>query len=400
MYDLLVIGGGPGGSTCARRAAMMGLDVVLIEKKIHPRQKPCGGALSPRVKEVLDFNISDLVEHEFNAAVIHRPSGQQTVLTREGFRGCLIQREQFDRYLLDKAKEAGVQVIEDTEIIAIEQLRKGIRALSIGDSFKGHLLVGADGVNGISMKQLGIRERWHQEEVGLCISTKLVLNEKEIERITSLNTDSRSAAIELYYGFTDWGYGWIFPKRGELNIGVGCRLDRAKTLRDRWKTFCAVIEEQKEIDLRGCQEVSARVPLGGISRRYIGRRSMLIGDAAGLVSPVSGEGISYAIDSGILAADIAVESVRNRSSTHIIEYDRRLKQGLVKELADLQLIAGILYKSNANIEIICEIVDRDPLMREYLTDVFTRISTYSQLRTKIVKRLLSHHPLKALRLGL
>ena len=68
MYDLLVIGGGPAGATCARRAAMEGLDVALIEKYIHPRQKICGGALSPRVSKSLGFDFSKYVEREFDAA--------------------------------------------------------------------------------------------------------------------------------------------------------------------------------------------------------------------------------------------------------------------------------------------------------------------------------------------
>ena len=247
MYDLLVIGGGPAGATCARRAAMEGLDVALIEKYIHPRQKICGGALSPRVSKSLGFDFSKYVEREFDAARVHRPSGKETILTREGFGGQLILREQFDAYLLDKAKEAGVEVIEGVEVTAIEQLRKGIRALCSGDSFKGRLLVGADGANGISMKQLGIRSQWAQEDIALCIQAEVHLDESEVERIASLEGEPKSIALDFYYGLVEWGYGWCFPKRTGLNIGIGCRLDKARFLRDKWTDFRKLLAEQKGI---------------------------------------------------------------------------------------------------------------------------------------------------------
>ncbi len=400
MYDLLVIGGGPGGATCARRAALEGLNVALIEREKYPQRKICGGALSPRTSDLLDFDISELVERSFNSVIVHRPSGKITVLTREGFRGRLIQREQFDELLLMKAKEAGVDVIEGTEIISIEQLRKGIRALSIGNSFKGHLLVGADGVNGKSMEQLGIRSQWAQEDVGLCIQADVPLERDQIQQLTKQDENTERCAIELYYGFVEWGYGWCFPLKNKLNIGIGCRLDKATTLRKKWATFCTMISKEKGIDLGNLQHNSARVPMGGTKQRYIARRSMLVGDSAGLVSPATGEGISYAIESGILAADIAVKAVNSKAPTHIIEYERNLKRGIVKELHDLRFIAGILNKSKKNLELVCDIADDDIIMRDYLVDILTRTRTFSDVKSKIVKRLLSHHPLKAIRLGL
>lgn len=400
MYDLLVIGGGPGGATCARRAALRGLDVVLIEKIAHPRDKVCGGALSPKVRDILDFDISKLVEREFTSVAIHRPSGKMTTLSKDGFSGDIIRRNEFDKYLIDKAKKSGVEVIEDTEIIAIEQLRKGIRALSKGDSFKGHLLVGADGVNGISMKTLGIKNHWRPDEAAVCICTEVTFGENEIEKIPESYTNAVSQAIELYFGFSNWGYGWCFPTKSGVRIGLGCRSDRAESIRDDWYRLCKKIEIDKQVDIKKEYETSARIPLGGIPNRHIGRRSMLVGDAAGLVSPVTGEGISYAIESGILAADVAVEAVRSKAPSHIIEYERKLEQYITGDLKDLRTFAEILNRSDKNVELICDISDKDPVFQNYLLSILSRSSAVSDLKNKIVKRLLIHHPLKAIKLGL
>ncbi len=400
MHDLLVIGGGPAGATCARRAAQKGLDVVLIEKAVHPREKVCGGALSPRTADLLDFDISHLYEREFQAAVLHTPAGKHVILTRDGLRGHLVRRSTFDDFLLKKAREAGAEIVQGTKVVAIEQLRKGIRALGVGESYKAHLLVGADGVNSVASRQLRIRDRWNPECVAVCIDAEIPVDSSDIERLCISKEGHAQTSLDLYYGLVEWGYGWCFPKRETLNIGIGCRMDRAQNLRDKWKELISYVGKTKGLDLKVTGKTSARVPFGGSAGHHVARRSMLIGDAAGLVSPVSGEGISYAIESGIIAADVAFEAVRDKSSVHVVEYESRLKLGLLKEFNELRSLAGIVYKSNASVELICAIASEDPIMREHLTDILARIKPQSNLLSQIRKRIILHHPLKAIRLGL
>jgi geranylgeranyl reductase family protein len=398
VHDLLVIGGGPAGSTCARRAAERGLDVVLIEKEYHPREKPCGGALSPRAKDLLGFEITNAIEREFQAALIYTPAGKQILLTRDGFNAYLVKRNTFDDFLLEKAKRAGVEVIQGSKVVAIEQLRRGVRALSVGDAYKAHLLVGADGVNGITGRQLGIRNGWDSESVALCLNAEFPMDSSDIER-AMVTEDNQQTVINLYFGLVAIGYGWCFPKRDSLNIGIGCRMDKAANLRDRWSALVARIESSKKIKLQATKKASARMPLGGAKNRIIARRAMLIGDAAGLVSPISGEGISYAIESGILAADIACKVVAEKSAKCVIEYEQRLKHGVVRELEALRTIARILYGSMANIDIICEIAEKDSVLRGYMTDILTRSRPHSDVVDRMLRRMILHHPLKTIRLG-
>ena len=399
MYDLTVVGGGPAGATCARRAAEAGLDVVLLEKAHHPREKPCGGALGPHTIRNLDLDISSIIDRIFNAAVIRTPAGKKVVLTNEHLKGYIVTRSQFDSFLLQKASDAGAEVIQGVEIVGLEQLRSGTRALAIGDSYKSHLLVGADGVNGIIARELGVRSKWSPEQVALCYTANVPMSSSDVESVMVTHGEERSPAIELYFGLVSWGYGWCFPKKNGFNIGIGCRLDKQENLQKKWDEFIALIEAEKGIDLDVSRKVSYRVPLGERLHRCIARRSMLIGDAAGLVSPLTGEGISYAIQSGALAAKIASETVELKSPLHVIEYDNQLKATVGQELKYTRWLAGILHKSHNHMELLFQIVAKDPVMRRYVTDFVSRATPLSDVKVQIGKRLLSKHPLQALKLG-
>ena len=395
-----MVGGGPAGATCARRAAEAGLDVVLLEKAHHPREKPCGGALGPQVMRSLDIDISSVIERTFNAVIVRTPSGKKVALTSKGLIGHIVTRSEFDAYLLQKATDAGVEVVQGVEVVGVEQLRSGIRALAVGDSYKSHLLVGADGVNGIVARELGARTKWSPEQVGLCYTANVPLNSSDVESVMMTHGADESPAIELYFGLVSWGYGWCFPKKNGLNIGIGCRVDKQENLQQTWDKFIAIIVGEKGIELDVSNRVSYRVPLGDKLSRCIGRRGMLIGDAAGLVSPFTGEGISYAIQSGSLAAKIVCEAVESKSPLHIVEYVNQLKKTIGQELMNTRWLTGILHKSQKHTELLFQIVAEDPVMLGYMTDIVSRITTFSDVRSQVMKRLLSKHPLKSLRLGL
>jgi flavin-dependent dehydrogenase len=261
-------------------------------------------------------------------------------------------------------------------------------------------LVGADGINGITSKHLRIRDKWDLNSVALCINAEVPMDPSDIERVMFPKGEHGLTVLDLYFGLVEFGYGWCFPLRESLNIGIGCRGDKAQGLGDKWEKLISHIEKTKGCKLEIAEKQSARVPAGGLTGRYVARRSMLIGDAAGLASPVSGEGISYAIESGILAADVAFDAVREKSSVRITSYEQKLKEGLLRELKMMRSITSILYKSNANIELICRIANEDSVMREYLTDILARVKPNADLWNQVRKRMLLHHPLMAIRLGL
>jgi len=206
MHNLIIVGGGPAGASCARRAALHGLDVVLLEKSVHPRDKLCGGGLTPRTKDLVDFDINGVIERDIHAVRLISPSGRRPYLKRDTQAGYTVKRDKFDHHPLKKAEEAGTRVEQGNEVVAIEQLRSGIRVLTRDDSYKAPLLVAADGVNGIVARSLGIRKRWPSDRVGLCIAADVPVDSSEIERIMSVSEEEDCMPIEIYLGLVEWGF--------------------------------------------------------------------------------------------------------------------------------------------------------------------------------------------------
>ncbi|NHI83043.1 MAG: NAD(P)/FAD-dependent oxidoreductase [Candidatus Thorarchaeota archaeon] len=400
MYDLIVVGSGPAGSTCARKAALQGVKVLLIEKESHPRTKPCGGALSPRAHSILDFDIDDVIETRIHGAFFYSPSGKRLEFYRSDITGSLVDRARFDALLVDKAREAGVETIGNSRVVAVEQTRKGVRVLTRGDSHRCNLLVGADGVNSTVAKATGIRQTWPAERVALCISTEALVDSKAIARTMSIASSRNGLGIELFFGRVGCGYAWCFPKKRSLNIGIGTPLDQAGRLKEAWKAFVMFLEAKKELELDVSSAQAFKVPIGGIKERLTSRRTMLVGDAAGLASPITGEGIYYALESGRLAASLATKAVRQKNPLLVRMYDQHIQKLVVNELRAARLLAGVFYRSPRNIELIWETCNKDSQMKDYILDLIIGIKSPVELGKSMAKRLVVKHPTKAIRLGL
>ncbi len=399
VHDLIVVGAGPAGAMCARRAALRGLDVLLLEKFELPRDKLCGGALSPRVKTLVDFDISPVVERDVHCAVIHAPSGRRIDIIREDARGYLVKRSAFDYFLVEKAQEVGVDVIDGTKVLSVEQLKTGIRVLTHGDSFKAQLLVGADGVNSIVARKVDIRKRWTPDRVALCIGADIPITPSEINRILSIDKPSGRVALEMYPWAIDYGYAWCFPKSDEISLGLGYKMgNKVLDLRTAWTNFVERFEKEKDIKLKIANRRAYRVPLGKLNQRITSRRTMLVGDAAGLVSPITGEGMYYAMRSGILAGQIASETVKDKQPLHVRVYEHWLKQEMKTEFNAANFISSTVYKSRKKIELVCDLAENDPIMQDYMIDLSLGTRSISDIRMDITKRMLKHYPLKALRL--
>jgi flavin-dependent dehydrogenase len=314
--DVLIVGGGPGGSSCAWGLRGSGLDVCVIDRKPFPRDKVCAGWITPQVVEALDIDLASYAQERVAQPI----SGFRTGLVggREiethydrpisfGIRRC-----EFDQYLLDRcgARRWGAETVERIERVADGWLINGrIRAA---------VLVGAGGHFCPVARMMGARR----------LAGALVVAAQEIEfaaQPEDLRRGTLQASVpELFFCADLQGYGWCFRKGNYLNIGLG-RADH-DSLTSQVREFVDFLRARGKV----CAPIPARFHghayqlYERATPRLCDEGVLLVGDAAGLAYPQSGEGIRPAVESGLLAADTIAEARGDYRTSRIESYRRRV----------------------------------------------------------------------------
>jgi geranylgeranyl diphosphate/geranylgeranyl-bacteriochlorophyllide a reductase len=295
-FDIIVVGGGPSGATAAQLTAKQGAKVLLLDK--GGRIKPCGGAVPPRL--IRDYAIpAHLIVARIDAARIVSPSGRLAHMPVDGSYVGMVDREEFDEYLRNRAADAGAtratgtythSTRDDDGVLRIHyELKDGAQA-----SARTKLAIGADG----ALSKLG------RDHIPDAHKTKLVFAYHEIvERPDTADTYAPERC-DVYYSarYSPDFYAWVFPHGKTASIGTGSA-QKGFALREAVATLRqdAGLASSKTIRKEG-----APIPLKPLRKWDNGRDVLLAGDAAGVVAPASGEGIYYAMLGGELAADTAL----------------------------------------------------------------------------------------------
>ena len=314
--DALVVGGGPAGSTCAWRLQQAGMDVVVLDKKEFPRDKVCAGWITPAVVDELELDVDEYRGRLVFQAItgFHTGSlGGDTVCTRYDHAVSYgIRRCEFDHYLLRRAG-ARLRLGE-----ALTTLRRDGSGWIANDRIRAGLIVGAGGHFCPVARFLGARLGASEQAIAA--------QEVEFELTASRAQECRVAADtpEIYFCPDLKGYGWCFRKGNFLNIGFG-REDNHR-LSDQTAAFCAFLQQRQRIprDIPMRFNGHAYLLYSHASRRLVDDGAILIGDAAGLAHPQSGEGIRPAIESGLLAAAVVIAAAGDYSKASLDPYRERL----------------------------------------------------------------------------
>lgn len=284
-YDVIVIGSGPGGASAAYFLSAGGKSVLVLEKETLPRYKTCGGGLSIRfLQEQFPFSFDSVLSTDVKAMSYAYGNYSVTIPIQEGVVG-MVMRDQFDSHILAHAKAEvrqgiAVQSVQETAESVIVQTRDGQR-------FEGRYLIGADGANSITAHSLGLRQR---RRLAAAI---------EVEAQVSENVWRRYARRPVFiFGEVRLGYLWIFPKGDHLSVGIAA----VHPKKGEFQATLRRVMARYGIQLDGLPLHGHPIPIYWGRERIATRRVLLVGDAAGLADPLSGEGIRYAIKSGRLAS--------------------------------------------------------------------------------------------------
>ncbi|ACF45089.1 MAG: geranylgeranyl diphosphate reductase [Prosthecochloris sp.] len=326
-YDVAVIGGGPSGAVAAAILAKAGLSTVLIERNLA-NVKPCGGAIPLGLIE--EFNIPDpLVEKKLSKMSVRSPRGRKISMEMpNGYVG-MVRRERFDSYLRDRAVRLGADIVE--------ALVREIKPASNGHSIhlsKGHapieadFIIGADGANSKTAEELdfpanelqviAMQQRFHYSDTL-----------KPYEDLVEIWFDG-----EVSPDF----YGWIFPKTDHIAIGTGTEF-RKHDLKSLQKRFI----EKIGITDKPYLDEAAKIPMKP-RKSFTQDRAILVGDAAGLVTPANGEGIFFAMRSGKLGAEAMIERIRNNKPLR--SYEKKFRKLYSQIFFGLQVLQSVYYKND------------------------------------------------------
>ncbi|WP_406661062.1 geranylgeranyl reductase family protein [Methanolobus sp. ZRKC3] len=331
MYDLIIVGGGPSGSSAGRIAGKNGLNTLLIEKEAFPRYKPCGGALSEHARSYLDFDIPDsIIEKEVHGGKIC--FSDSSIERFKDYRlSIMVTRSIFDDYLLEKAKETGIEVHNGEKVISIMDRDDHVEIKTDSSTYRSRFVIISTGSQG-TLKNT-IREKDKKNEYGVCIVTEVQEDNKIID-------EKIKNSVELHFGVSGMGYGWIFPHDNYYSVGIGSVDNRLADPKLAMRNFLVNHNFNGKYKLNG-----HIIPCGGYKRDLVKGRVMLSGDAAGFVDAFTGEGMAYAIRSGQLAVEVISENSGNDAKfLKLKEYEKRCYSEFGEHLKYSLLFAKIMHR--------------------------------------------------------
>jgi geranylgeranyl reductase family protein len=304
-YHVVIIGAGPAGSTAARHLAQSGLSVLLLEKAVMPRVKPCGGALTHRALTLLPLGVESFLQEHPQSWTFQGRTTPAVTIERDQPYCHIVERQHFDRFLAEAAGHAGAEVHdgEALQSLYLENPRR-VQLVTTADRYEADWVIAADGAPSLTAKLAG----FPRPRQGAAIEAEVAVNAHEFAPY--------QGRVEIHLGRYPWGYAWVIPRAGILNLGVGSFRPNSFALKEQFFAFVERIVGRRQVHPLGHTlpyRLSFEPPLRG--------RILFVGDAAGYMDALSAEGIYSALRSGLLAAQSIVDhEIRH---TPITAYPRR-----------------------------------------------------------------------------
>ncbi len=327
-FDLIVVGAGPAGSSCAERAAELGLLVAVFEKAVFPRSKPCAGGLTSRALGLLGPSVNSIIHYNFRTSEFSVGPRVTVTWTGRDTTVATTSRKELDQYLAERAIRAGARVEFGAAVDSVTDAGERVEIVVGSRTLSAPHLVAADGVRGSIRGMVGM--------------PPLGLSAAAYARVfpeTSSALDPFLDRVIIDARVRSGGYGWIFPKRDHLNVGV---CGRAALGLDYIRDVDRFIEQRGlsswRVEGRFARPTPAEAGPGSLAKGRI----LVVGDAAGLADPVTGEGISHSIASGRLAAESIRQALDSGDEASTI-YRRRAVAEILPVINHSKQLGGFLH---------------------------------------------------------
>jgi geranylgeranyl reductase family protein len=372
-FDVAVVGAGPAGCAAATALATAGRSVVLLEKSTLPRYKTCGGGILARAMRLLPPAARAAVEREFNSVALNfLGTPRNYVATRPEPVVSMTMRAQLDFLLAREAQNAGATLIENCPLKRFDSEANKVRLIGERGEIRAQFVVAADGVHSAVARAAG----WPD------LPALAPALEHEIYPVPE---DYARFADQPRFDFNaiDAGYAWVFPKRTHLSVGI---LSTHRVCTNLTASLAGYLRGLGLTRLQKTERHGYVIPLAPRRGPLAQGRVLLTGDAAGLVDPVTAEGISHALLSGRLAAEAILQGEMEpvKVATH---YQTLLEENILGELRAGRFLARILYRHprlrnaafHLNGQKLCEFVTDVAVGRRRYWDALRRPANYLKL---------------------
>ena len=221
-YDVIIVGTGPAGGMCAYELSKRNLRVLLLEKEKLPRYKVCAVGLTKKAVDILPEDIRDIAENYTFNTHLTLNHGWRFAKTTSFPIVTMVMRDKFDYFLVQKSKYYGVNLIDQTRVNFVKEFPDYVLVTTEKGNFKSKVIIGADGVTSLVARSLELRKK---PKLGAAL-------EGEIFPINdSANLSVYDGSLHLDFNVIPKGYGWIFPKRDHLSVGVFTTLPKVKEIK-------------------------------------------------------------------------------------------------------------------------------------------------------------------------
>ena len=344
-----------------------------------PRDKLCGGGVTPKVLKLLDFQLPDeAIECAPKSIRIHVGQSCFKFQTSRPL-VYMTSRSKFDSLLYQKAAEAGAEVRDGTPARSIEPHPTYNEVGTPNGSFRAKMVIGADGMGGPTARSSHLYQSWDPHQVDYAIEAEVTVGQKAV-----LDFIGDQEYFDIYFGVSQAGYGWIFPKDDHLTVGVGCRLSK---LRDAQELFRNFVKGIPELEGRDIPKPKAHlIPLGGIAHVPLAAdRTLLAGDSAGFAEPLLGEGIYFAILGGQIAVEVAQEASRSDrfDRKFLASYARRCHEEFGADFDVAYRVACFSYLEQYDMDRVARFFFSEKRVQECMVGLLEGTMRYRDVQAKL-----------------
>jgi geranylgeranyl reductase family protein len=344
-----------------------------------PREKLCGGGVTPKVLKLLDFSLpEEILESAPRSIRIHVGKNCFCFHSTSPL-VYMTSRQKFDTLLAEKALEAGAEVKDGVPVQNVVTHSSFVEVQTPHASFEAKMVVGCDGVGGRTARATGLYQCWEPSEVAYAIESEVRFGENAVQEFMG-----PYQYFDVYFGVSPAGYGWIFPKGDHLTVGVGCRLSRLRNGLELFKSFAGNIAELKGHEIPNPK--AHLLPLGGAAQvPVVADRVLLAGDSAGFAEPLLGEGIYFAILSGQIAAETAKEACRtgNFQADSLRDYQRRCETEFEADFRFAYQLARLTYLENYDMDRVGKFFFSKTKFHECMVGLMDGSLRYREIRWKL-----------------